>query len=122
VAVVGVAALVVVGATVMAVLRLAALREEAVWRPPPASGAAAPPPLGGPAPEGVPAGPWRVTALMSLDSVARAAGVAVERLIDGLHLPADAPRTVPLGPLMREHRFTLRDVTRVVEDRRELER
>jgi hypothetical protein len=119
VVVVGVAALVVVAATVMAVLRLAALRDEAGWRPPPASGAAAPPPLGGPAPEGGPAGPWRVTAQMSLDSVARAGGVAVEHLLDGLHLPADAPRTVPLGTLMREHRFTLRDVRRVVEDRRQ---
>lgn len=53
---------------------------------------------------------------MSLDSVAKAGGIPVDQLIEGLHLPAGTPRAVPLGTLMREHRFSLRDVARVVED------
>jgi hypothetical protein len=114
VAVVGVAVLVVVGATAIAALRLAALRSEAGWRPPPPSVAAPPPPLGGSAPVAF----RRVTATMSLDSVASAGGVPVVRLIEALHLPAGVSRTAPLRTLMHRHGFTLRDVERVVEDDR----
>lgn len=125
------AALLVVAATVITVLRLKSVREEAAWRPPPASGVIPPPPLGGTAPAAAGATPrvLRVdssgcapvaeqgfTAAMSLDSVAKAGGIPVDKLIEGLHLPAGTSRTVPFGTLMREHRFSLRDVARVVED------
>jgi len=113
-------------------IRMSVRRAEPAWQPPPTSGPVPPPPLDGPLPQSPTAATPRVlrvdstgcapveersfTAAMTLDSVARSEGIPVEIVIRGLGLPADVSRTTPLGTLMREHRFSLQDVQRVVED------
>ncbi len=58
----------------------------------------------------------RYTGAMTLDSVARSGGIPVDMLVRGLGLPSDVSPTATLGELMHEHRFTLEEVRRVVED------
>lgn len=127
-------AVVAVGVAMVVVARRAAPPREIHWRRANTGAAAVPPPpLGasgaaaaraGAAPRVLrvdstgcaPVEETGFAATMSLDSVARAGGVPLDELIRGLHLPADVGRTRPLGELMREHGFTLRDVQRVVDD------
>ena len=127
-------AVVAVGVATVVVARRAAPPREIHWqRADTGAAALPPPPLGAPI-QAVPAAgaaprvlrvdssgcapvaetPFAAT--ISLDSAARAGGIPVETLIRGLHLPADVPRSRPLGELMKTHGFTLQDVQKVVED------
>ena len=126
-------AVLAVGVATVVVARRAAPPREIHWQRGDTGAAAPPPPLGAPiatvsaagaAPRVLrvdssgcaPVAETPFAATISLDSAARAGGIPVETLIRGLRLPADVPRSRPLGELMKAHGFTLQDVQRVVED------